>query len=386
MQAKQGFKILASDIDKLRESINATSNPAGELDAAFDKTRNTTQRLMETWTKIQNLAISLGGVIKTALNIALSILNKVLDTISGTVTAISGAFSFWIGSIQAGNPYIIALTLALGAIGAALAINYMWTKRTIVIAGVKTAWDIVQASTMGLLTGAIWAQNAAWMANPIGWVIGAVAALVAGIIVAWKKFEGFRQAILGVWEVMKNFWTLIKDYVVDRIKGLISGIAGLGKVIALIFKGEWSKAWETGKQAVKDLSGIDAAKKAWEKGKQTGEAWNKGIAKGTESWQKTQAAKKKTEAVTAPAQAGKNTVVTQTTNLAPTGSMAETASNINSGAKPTNINISLRNLVEKFEIHTSGSVGETTSEIEDKILSTLLRLLNSANAVAYKGA
>jgi hypothetical protein len=74
------------------------------------------------------------------------------------------------------------------------------------------------------------------------------------------------------------------------------------------------------------------------------------------------------------------------TDLTPTVSMTDTASSINSGARPTNINISLRNLVEKFEIHTSGSAGETTTEIKDKILTALLEVLNSANAVAFKGA
>lgn len=386
MQAKQGFIALAADIDKLRESINATSDPMGEMEKAFDNTRNTTQRLQEAWSKIQGIALSLGGAVSTVLNPALTVLAPILNSVSWVFTAIGQGFSLWVDALKSSNPVLQALAIGLNAVSAALAVNYVLHKNFIPVAKLKTAWDWIQNTTMGILTGSIWAQNAAWLANPIGWVIGLITLLVGGVILAWQKFEGFRKAILGVWEVFKHFGSIIKDLVIDRIKSLISGIAGLGKMIGFIFKGEWSKAWETGKQAVKDLSGIDAAKKAWEKGKQTGEAWNKGIAKGTESWQKTQAAKKKTEAVTAPAKAGKSTVVSQTTDLAPTGSMAETASGINSGARPTNINISIRNLVEKFEIHTSGSVGETTGEIEDKIMSTLLRLLNSANAVAFKGA
>jgi hypothetical protein len=66
--------------------------------------------------------------------------------------------------------------------------------------------------------------------------------------------------------------------------------------------------------------------------------------------------------------------------------MSAASADINSGGKPTTINISLGNLVEKFEIHTTGAVGETTNDIKDKVVSALLQLLNSANAVNFARA
>lgn len=111
-------------------------------------------------------------------------------------------------------------------------------------------------------TAAQWLLNTAMTANPIGIVVAAIAALVAGIVWAWNKFEGFRKVVFKGWEALKLFGTVIKDFVIDRLKGLLSGVTGIGKALSHFFKGEWSAAWETGKQAVNDLVGIDATKKA----------------------------------------------------------------------------------------------------------------------------
>lgn len=109
-----------------------------------------------------------------------------------------------------------------------------------------------------------WLLNAALTANPIGIVIVAIGALVAGVVWAWNKFEGFREVIFKGWEALKLFGKVIKDYVINRIKGLLSGITGIGQALMHFFKGEWSQAWETGKQAASNIMGVDAGKQAAE--------------------------------------------------------------------------------------------------------------------------
>lgn len=125
-----------------------------------------------------------------------------------------------------------------------------------------TAKTLILSGATGVASAAQWAWNAALNANPIGLVIVGVAALVGVVALCWNKFEGFRNVLFKGWEMLKLFGNTIKTYVVDRFKGLLSGLSGVGKALMHFFKGEWSEAWQTGKQAASDLVGVDAAKNA----------------------------------------------------------------------------------------------------------------------------
>jgi len=67
-------------------------------------------------------------------------------------------------------------------------------------------FSIVQ-SIIGFFRGwaaAQWALNAAMSANPIGLIIAAVVALVAGFIYLWNNVEGFRNFWIGLWEAIQK--------------------------------------------------------------------------------------------------------------------------------------------------------------------------------------
>jgi TP901 family phage tail tape measure protein len=125
-----------------------------------------------------------------------------------------------------------------------------------------TAKTAIMTGATGVATAAQWAWNAAMAANPLVWVAVGVVALAGVVALCWNKFEGFRNVLFKGWEMLKLFGNTIKTYVVDRFKGLLSGLSGVGKALMHFFKGEWSEAWKTGKQAANDLVGYDAAKKA----------------------------------------------------------------------------------------------------------------------------
>lgn len=134
-----------------------------------------------------------------------------------------------------------------------------------IISGVTSAVQFLtnaqkmQALWTKIVTGAQWLWNAAMTANPIGLIVAGVAALVAGIVVCWNKFEGFRKVIFKGWEALKLFGTVIKDYVINRIKEMVSGITGIGSTLMAFFRGDWKKAWETGKKATADLMGFGSS-------------------------------------------------------------------------------------------------------------------------------
>lgn len=193
-----------------------------------------------------------------------------------------------------------------------------------------------------------WLLNVAMDANPIGLVIAGIAALIAGIVWAWNEFEGFRKVVMGVWEVMKLFAKVIKDYVINRIKELLSGITGLAGAIVKFFKGDWSAAWEEGKKAVVDLSGIKSGTKALDNlSEGIAGAYETGAKKGAESWAADQEKKTKKEksdkSVLEKLDTGKAPKLDGITNLTTGGNKSGGSSSGTATPKALNVQLTVNN-------------------------------------------
>lgn len=106
------------------------------------------------------------------------------------------------------------------------------------------------------------AFNAILSMNPIGITITAIGALTAGVIYCWNKFAGFRAFMITMWDTLKQFASIINDYVITRVNDLLSGIGELGKAIGLLFSGDFEGAWDSAKSAVTKMSGANAASTA----------------------------------------------------------------------------------------------------------------------------
>jgi phage-related protein len=114
--------------------------------------------------------------------------------------------------------------------------SFIWTVAT-TVGGATAAWiantgavvanKIAQAASVvvvGVVTGATalwtaaqWALNVALNANPIGIIILAVAGLVAGIVLLWQKNEGFRNAVIAVWDAIKNGIGVVVDWLKEWV-------------------------------------------------------------------------------------------------------------------------------------------------------------------------
>ena len=66
-------------------------------------------------------------------------------------------------------------------------------------------------------------------ANPIGLIVVGIVALVTAVVLCWQKFAGFRAFILTMWDTIKGFGNIIKQYVIDRITGLLEGVGAIGR-------------------------------------------------------------------------------------------------------------------------------------------------------------
>lgn len=285
-EAKSAFSVLMSDTEKLRESMNDVANSTGETTAALDYSRNAVQQATEVWNQFKNIGLQVGEIMLPVISAGLTVAGGVLDGVSVVMDTIIGFFSGWYALIQQGNPIVIGLTATLGILTAAMAVNYAWTQRAVVIGGIKKVLDITQTAVTGGLTAAQLALNAAFMASPIGWIAAGIGAVIGIVTLCWQKFEGFRMVVLGVWEVIKEFGRTLFDSIVAPFQKILSGIGSVGTAIVQLVKGNFSEAAEAAKQGFKEISqGVVTSNPvsiitrtiqngdystAWEKGRQAG--------------------------------------------------------------------------------------------------------------------
>jgi hypothetical protein len=244
----------------------------------------------------------------------------------------------------------------------------------------KALWDGIVSISTGVWTGAQWLLNAAFYASPLGWIALAVGAVVGVVVLAWNKFEGFRAVILTIWDTIKGFGNVLKDFVIDRIKGIISGIGAMGSAIYKLFTGDFSGAWDAAVQGTKDLSGYTAIKNAIDSSINV-------VGGIKENFDTNLAAQAKTEAAvppvpkapgivppTVPGAAGGKVPV----NKAPAKASSDAISA--GGSRSTSVNITFRNMVEKIVF--DGTVKDNRGDLEKQITQIMMRVLGAAQATS----
>jgi|GEM_PF-3318239 len=179
---------------------------------------------------------------------------------SQAVLVLTNAFSFL-------TPIIQTVSGWMGYVFNLIKNNWGWLSYlsgailTLVVA--YKAWAIAT----GIIRTATLLLNTAMYANPIGLIIGGVVILASVVLWAWNRFEGFRGAIFGVWEVMKEFADGIGNLFtspMETIKGVFNDIAlffakqvmPLFDLIDAIKEGRWADAAMAGGKFLFNMSGI----------------------------------------------------------------------------------------------------------------------------------
>jgi phage-related protein len=190
--AEAAGKTLPGQINILKESF---SNFAGELVA---KTIPKIVAVIGFFRDHTTIAKVLGGVIAGTVGILLAA--GAAMKVYGAVTAVTTAFK-WL--------FVTAVNAETGAVTRA-------SFASKIAAAASKAW-----------AGAQWLLNAALAANPIGLVVVALAALILGLVLAWKKSETFRDIVTGAWEAIKRVTVAVFDKVREVIGGAIGFMVGL---------------------------------------------------------------------------------------------------------------------------------------------------------------
>lgn len=278
---------LVTNVEQLEENLRKVGDAtqyAGSMEKEFEArsatTANSLQLLMNT---IMKLGVTIGSVLLPPLAEMAHSVAQVISKITSWMEKHEGLTKILIYATSA----MLALKIAIAVVGfvigsvlVKLAHFYVWMVKNNVatkIATVSTkAWALAQkglnvvlglsgkllsvgkliaynvatkAVALGtkLWTAAQWLLNAALSANPIGLLIIAIAGLVAGFLLLYKKSETVRNIVSRLWDVIgigprvvaaaigkvRDFAAVLGKIKIPNIFGAVwGGITGMAKTAA----------------------------------------------------------------------------------------------------------------------------------------------------------
>lgn len=182
--------------------MDKTKNAQGDFTRTSDGTANSTRTFTES---LKQLGATFG---QNILPVITPIIQKLTDVVT------------WFGSLDSGTQkvilgfggFIVSLGLGLVAVGK-ISSGIGETVRVINLMRDST---VLASAATKVMTVAQTALNLVMSLNPIGIVILALAALVAGFIVAYNKVDWFRNMVNGAFTSIKNaittVWNLISGF------------------------------------------------------------------------------------------------------------------------------------------------------------------------------
>jgi hypothetical protein len=373
----------------LKKQMEAGAISAEMVEEAFRLTTSEGGRYYEMTKK---MAESAGGKFST-----------MIGTFKNQISRVGMAFAEWIkplfdiGTAAAENIVPFAKAIA-GVVKWVLEAKPLLFFFGAVIAGLGISFIAANAgfwlfsAQFALFEARLWLATAAQTAfnfvmnmNPIGLVVIAIAALIAIVWACWNNFEGFRGVVMGTWEVLKGFGTAIKNYVINRIQDLLSGITGMGSALKAFFSGDFKGAFEIGKKAVGDLMGVDSKKKFIDDGIKAAKSFSKGYndgvkMKAVEAGVDIKTGKPKPKDVLKQDQ---SKVFADLMNDTGKGKGkkekgAKSDNIVSGGSKMTHITVNIQKLQDDTKIFVE-STEKGIEQLGEKVQEIILRAVNSVN-------
>lgn len=200
---------------------------------------------------------ALVGALLDVLGAAANVLDKFVEwkgfipTVTTLATAIAG-FKLAKTAIEIAKVTKAMTLLRVAEIKDKAETIHLYAKDAIA-KGASTAATIAQNVATKAAAAGQWLLNAAMSANPIGIVVIAIAALVAGFIALYNKSETFRNAVNALWDAVKGAFTKIGQTIGNIAKAVGEKFTEIKEKIGAVWDGikeKASAAWETIKNIV----------------------------------------------------------------------------------------------------------------------------------------
>ncbi|MGD3155815.1 peptidoglycan DD-metalloendopeptidase family protein [Staphylococcus warneri] len=237
----------------------------------------------KVWSIVKNISMALWGLIKgmaPVASVTLSLTAAVTQWLAsmtnahpwigkllGSTVALTGAMMLFLkpiflvkGALTGMRGALLAVTGAETLLGKSGAFATLGMKRQAIQAKISAAATKIWT---GVTKGAALANKlfglsfkalgrAIYSVPVFGWVLLAVTALTAGIILLWKKNEGFRNFVIGAWIAIKNTAISVFGFLKPYIVGIWNGIKTASLVVWNLMKTSATLTWNAIKFAIQN--------------------------------------------------------------------------------------------------------------------------------------
>lgn len=231
----------ADNKDFLKSYLGLDEKTASSIVNIGENIRVTFENIGST---IGNIAGIVSNFVSDLLGIAgskqgVNAIGSAFESVTGFIKSASGAiknFTTWLKSNETAMA-VLKSTMA-GLLAGFLAFKTIATIKTI-ISGFTAAISTAK--------GAVLAFNAAIVANPIGAIAAAIAAVVAGLVwfftqtkIGQKIWAGFVSWIKNVWQGIADFFVGIWSGISDGAKNLWNGVTDTWNAVVDTIKNAWN--------------------------------------------------------------------------------------------------------------------------------------------------
>lgn len=210
------------------EFLDIVKGSEGTVSATYD----------ETQSGFDKAALAVQNMKTTAAELADGLLQKYSPQIQAAIQKITDLIDEYAPKVEDGIdwmtehlPEIEAGVVGIGVAFATWKVAGIISAVTAALAGMSAAEVVAAAKT--------WLLNTALLANPIGLVVAAIAALVAAFVVLWNKSDKFREFWINLWDKIKTSAAVVIEFIKIAFSETWDKIKKVWNVAAKYFEGVW---------------------------------------------------------------------------------------------------------------------------------------------------